>query len=236
MTCPAGTRNLAGALAMPRCPCSTAEPTRTSAIAAMTRVRSRMIPPGFCLSAGLAPASPAPMIRSPLDSLQTDAIITRVPVGRRPDAYPIALAESTFADAITLEPRHAGPLSRIDLRPAKGIFSLDVDPRVRILVLHLEDLTLDLDGVILDVVLRERMMPHERSRQAHDSGDHQRPQLPCHLIVLPWRVPTGLLSSSSDPGWARAPARGYRNPAATVRYFRSASQSMDSPAVPAPAH
>jgi hypothetical protein len=98
-----------------------------------------MIPPSFCLSTNLAPASPTPMIRSGLDSLQTNAIIIRVPVGRRPDPYPIALAKSMLADAITFEPRHAGPFSGIDLRPAKGIFSLDMDPRVRILVLHLED-------------------------------------------------------------------------------------------------
>ena len=57
-------------------------------------------------------------------------------------------------DAVTLETRHAGPFGGVRLRLAEHFLAHDVHPGVRITVLELDDFTLDLDGVGLDVVLR----------------------------------------------------------------------------------
>src|SRR4030095_350457 len=256
MTCPEGTRNLPGALAIPPCPSATADkPTAMRQVAVTTRVTSRMTPPILrCETGGLkgplgclsrthlsrsaclaAILSPAPVVGSTLDSLETDTIVVGGAIGRRPDPHPLTLAERALGDAIAFEARHTRPLDGIDRRPPEGVLTLNMDPRVRVLVLDLQDLALYFDGVFLEIELRKRVVPQERSRQAHDSGHDERPQLPCHLTVLPWQVPTDLLWSSSDPDGVHEPARAYRNPAGAVRCSRPASRSTDLPVVRPPA-
>jgi hypothetical protein len=63
----------------------------------------------------------------------------------------------------------------INFRPAEDVTTHDANPRVRVLVLELDDVAFDFDGVLLDVVHRERVVSQHRTIEYSHTTKHERP-------------------------------------------------------------
>src|SRR4029453_14800075 len=118
---------------------------------------------------------PLPAVGSALDSLQADPVIARIAVWGGPDADEVAGGQCALGDAVVLELRGTGPFHVIGFRLAEGVATHDVDPRVRVLVLELDHVALDFDGVLLDVVRGERVGRQTGTRGGEAPPEAERP-------------------------------------------------------------
>jgi hypothetical protein len=57
----------------------------------------------FVLTSVAPILAPAPLISSPLDSLEANAVVVGVAIRRRPDAHQIPLPQRAFCDAVPFE-------------------------------------------------------------------------------------------------------------------------------------
>src|SRR4029453_11323178 len=122
---------------------------------------------------------PLPAVGSALDSLQADPVIARIAVWGGPDADEVAGVQCALGDAVVLELRGTGPFDVIGFRLAEGVATHDVDPRVRVLVLELDNVALDFDGVLLDVVRGERVVSQHRTSDDRGAPESER-KAPSH--------------------------------------------------------
>src|SRR5688572_11397445 len=191
---------------------------RARAWCAPTGAPHRKRPLPILLPGSLAPLPP---VAAALDPPQTDAVVSRIPVGRGPDADGVADAQRLLLDAVALQAGAAGPFRGVGPPPAERVRTVDVHPGMRVLILEFDDLPLDFDGVLLEIHGRERVMREQGSRREGQNQRHEAAHVTSPLSPArrgrPW--------SSADPGSAGALSRDDRNRASADRGWPQASQS-----------